>query len=97
MDGPIYVFFRVRLTEAWYQLSPTERDNLLAKIVELGKPYGVKRIINCNSRWSNERWAEFGVEEFPDIAAYHKYNTALEEAGWYRYIDSETMLGTAVS
>ena len=55
MDGPIYVFFRARLTEAWYQLSQTEREDLLAKIVELGMPFGLKRIVNCNSRWSNER------------------------------------------
>jgi hypothetical protein len=95
MDGPIYVFFRARPTEAWYQLSQTEKDNLFAKIDALGEPFGLKRVVNCNSRWSNERWVTFGVEEFPDIAAYQKYNSALEQADWYRYIDSETMLGTA--
>ena len=29
------------------------------------------------------------------MATYQKYITAVEEAGWYRYVDSETMLGTA--
>jgi hypothetical protein len=97
MDGPIYVFFRGRFTEAWYQLSQTEKDNLLAKIDAQGKPFGLKRVLMCNSRWSNERWQVFGVEEFPDIATYQKYNIALEEADWFRYIDSETMLGTAMT
>ena len=40
MDGPIYVFSRVRFTEAWYQLSQTEKDNLLAENDSLGKQFG---------------------------------------------------------
>ena len=32
MEGPIYVFSRGRFTEAWYQLSQTEKDNLMTKI-----------------------------------------------------------------
>jgi hypothetical protein len=95
MNGPIYLFYRARPTDAWYQLSKTERDNLLAKIDAIGQQFGLKRVVNCNSRWSNERWFIFGVEEYPDLATYQNYSTALEEADWYRYVDSETMLGTA--
>jgi hypothetical protein len=95
MDGPIYVFFRARFTAAWYQLSQTEKDNLLAENDALGKQFGYKQLIMCNSRWSNERWYGFGVEEFPNMATFQKYNVALEESGWFRYVDSETMLGTA--
>jgi hypothetical protein len=95
MEGPIYVFSRFRPTEAWYQLSQAEKDNMLAKIDAMGKQFGLKRLLMCNSRWSNERWLGYGVEEFPDLATHQKYTTALEEADWFRYIESDTMLGTA--
>jgi hypothetical protein len=97
MDGTIYVFFRMRYTEAWYQLSQAERDNLFEKIEALGKSIGIQHVLYCNSRWSNERWLYCGVEAFPDMAAYRKYNMALEEIDWFRYVDSETNLGTALA
>ena len=95
MDGPIYVFFRFRWTAAWYQLSPTEQDALQAKIGDLGPRFGSTTFLIYKSSWSNERWFAFGVQEFPDVQSVQKYSAALEELGWLRYIDSETMLGTA--
>ena len=95
MEGPIYKFYRFRLTEAYYQLSQSERDNLEAKAEEFAKQFGIKQIIFCNSSWSNERWSAFGLEEFPDMATVQRHNAALLEADWFRYIETETMLGTA--
>lgn len=96
MNGPIYKFFRVRWTAAWYHLSQAERDAMLAKIGDLGKQYGVKQMLVCNSSWSNEGWSGFGVEEYPDMDTLYKHNAALLEAEWFQYFDSETMLGTAL-
>ena len=96
MEGPIYKFYRVRWTEAYYQLSQTERDSLLAKIGEMGKQFGVKLVVLCDSAWSNERWTAFGVEEFPDMATVQKHNAALAKVDRFCYIECETMLGTAV-
>lgn len=93
--GPIYKFFRVRMTEAFYQLSPAERQAMLEKIEEIGNQGGVKRVILCQSSWSNEQWDVFGVEEFADIEAVQQHQTALGAVDWLRYIESETMLGTA--
>jgi hypothetical protein len=95
MAGPIYKFYRVRLTEAFYQLSPAERQALLEKIEEIGKQGGVKPLVFCNSSWSNEQWDAFGVEEFPDLAAIQAHKAALDAVDWFRYIQAETMLGTA--
>jgi hypothetical protein len=97
MEGPVYKFFRVRFTEAWYQLSQAEKDNLMAKVEELGNQFGIKRPVLCNSSWSNERWDGFGVEEFPDMASVQKHNAGLAEINWFRYIDCETMLGNAMA
>jgi hypothetical protein len=95
MAGPIYKFFRARPTEAFYQLSPAERQAMLAKIEEIGKQAGVKVLVQCQSSWSNEEWDAFGVEEFADLEAVRKHKAALDAVDWFRYIKSESMLGTA--
>lgn len=38
-----------------------------------------------------------GLEEFPDMQAVANYNAALLALGLFRYVDSETMLGTAAA
>lgn len=95
MAGPIYKFFRVRPTEAFYQLSPAERQAMLEKIDQIGKQGGVKSIVLCDSGWNNEEWTAFGVEEFADIEAVQKHRAELDAVDWFRYLESETMLGTA--
>ena len=95
MNGPIYKFFRLRPTTAWYQLSKAEQDAVMAKIGDLEKQFGVKVLQVCNSSWSNERWTAFGVEEYPDVESVRKHDAAIRELGWFRYVDAETMLGTA--
>ena len=57
--------------------------------------FGIKQTVLCNTAWSNERWLVFGVEEFPDMDSVQKHNAAQHELDWFRYVDSETMLGTA--
>jgi hypothetical protein len=95
MQGPIYKFYRARWTEAYYQLSQTERDALFAKHDALTKQVGVKQIAFCNCMWNDERWSAFGVEEFADLEAVQKFAAGLMEIDWLRYLESETMLGTA--
>ena len=53
-------------------------------------------MITCDSTWSSEKWWFWGVEEYPSIEAVQEYAKVLVEIGWLRYIDSETLLGTAV-
>ena len=97
MQGPIYKFYRLRATEAFYALTQAERDALLAKIGELQVQHGVKTIVTCNSSWHDERWMNFGLEEFPDMQTVVNYTAALLDLGLFRYVDSETMLGTAAT
>lgn len=97
MTGPIYKFYRVRPTEAYYQLDPTARQALLAKIESIGQETGAKSILQCSSSWSNECWMVFGVEEFADLEAVKRHQDALEAVDWFRYIESETMLGLRIN
>ena len=94
MNVPVFVFFRMRQTEAWYQLSKAEQDTLSANVENTMIRFGGKMTLLCHSSWSDERWEAFGVVEFPDVESVRQHNIALHELNWFRYIDSETMLGT---
>jgi hypothetical protein len=94
MAGPIYKLFMTRPTEAWYQLTEKEQNDLMAKNRESLDKAGVKSIVTCNSTWSNEQWMLFGLEEYADMEAVQKHTADLLALNWFRYIDSFSLLGT---
>src|SRR5262245_21635739 len=96
MAGPIYKMFHARWTEAWYQLSQEQRDALFAKMEETGKRLGAKQVLICDSSWNSEKWLFWGVEEYPSMEALQEYSNCLVELNWFRYCDSEILLGSAV-
>jgi hypothetical protein len=93
MSKPIYKFWIMKLTEAWYQLTEEERQDHLTKIGEALREVGGKSIITCSPTWSSEGWTACGVEEFPDIEAVQKHTLALSELGHFRYMDGQSVLG----
>ena len=96
MAQPIYKMWRAGAKEAWYQLSKEQQDALFAKVADAMKSVGGKSMVYGNSSWHSEQWLYFGVEEFPSIEAVQEYNRCLMELDWFRYIDSDIILGTAV-
>jgi hypothetical protein len=94
MEGPLYKFFRVRATEAWYALSPAQRNDLLAKDAAIQQQLGIKNLVTCDASWSNERWTAYGVHEYPDMDAVLKHNAGMQAIELFHYLESETMLGT---
>ena len=94
MSGPVYKCWRMRSAEAWYQLSQIERDALLAKVLAALDEVGGKSVVMCDSRWAEEEWGYWGVEEFPDVQAVQRHTQLLHDLNWFRYIESESMLGT---
>ena len=94
MAGPIYKMFRAGVKEAWYQLSKEDQDALFAKIQDAMKSVGGKSMLVCNSSWNSEQWLFWGVEEFPSLEAVQEYSRCLEELNWFRYVDSEVLLGS---
>jgi hypothetical protein len=81
-------------TEAWYQLSKEEQDDLWAKVMEVEKRAGSKWHILCNSRWADEEIYDWGVIEYPDMEAYQEKVKELEKLDWWRYFSAKTILGT---
>ena len=94
MSGSIHKVWLARPTEAWYQLSVDQQQALLAELTELGARLGGKEILFCFSGWSSEQWTYFGVEEYPNIEAVQALADAHLKMGWYRYLESMTILGT---
>lgn len=94
MAGPIYKLYLGRRTEAAHQLTEQETLRIYADLERIFKEVGGKSIIHCRSNWSSERWRFFGIEEFPDIEAVQRYEEAARKMGWYRYVDSMSILGT---
>ena len=97
MAEAIYKLYLVKGNDAWYQLSPEERDRLTARVGESFESVGGKLIITCDTSWSSEPWMFFGVEEYPDIEAAQKHAQNLGEMDWFRYVESMSVLGTKAS
>jgi hypothetical protein len=96
MAEPIYKMYRVGAKDAWYQLSKEEQDAMFAKVDEARQSVGGKVILYCNSAWDSEKWLIWGVEEFPSLEAVQEFARCLMDLNWFRYVDSEILLGTAV-
>lgn len=95
MPQPLYLLVIAKgLTEAGYQLSKQEFDDLWAKVEEIDARAGGKWLIACDSRWADEDTFDWGVIEYPDLDAYQKKVKELEDLQWWRYFSSKTILGT---
>lgn len=96
MAQPIYKMFRVGIKEPWYALSKEQQDALLARVTEARQSVGGKVVVACNSDWASEKWTFWGVEEFPSIEAVQEFARCLSEMNWFRYCESDILLGTAM-
>ena len=94
MAQPIYKLWVAKWSEAWYQLSEDEQQQLIAKENAALEQVGGKQLVLCNSQWASEQWPFWGVEQFPDIEALQKHTELLAEINWLRYLESRTILGT---
>lgn len=91
---PVVKLFQVRAHEAYYQLDEAARTQLLARVDAAREAVGGKLILLCHSRWHDQRWDDWGVEEYPSVEAVQEEARLLAEIDWYQYSDSVTMLGT---
>ena len=96
MSERIYKHYQMKAREPWYQLSEAEQRQLLGRIEEALEQVGGRSVLVCFSAWSNEQVEYWGVEEYPDLAAVQSLAQIHEEIGWYRYVESTSILGTAL-
>ena len=94
MSQPIYKMFMFRNTEAYYQASEEERNDVLGKLDAAFQKVGGKRLVWCNSYWCADQWQVFGVEVFPNIEAVQQYSQTMSELNLSRYVESVSLLGT---
>ena len=94
MTQPIYKFWRMRPTEAWYQLSQEEKDSLMGKLSAVFDEVDAEDLVQCTSLWASEEWMYFGIHKYPDLEALQKHYKSLQELNWTRYMESETMIGS---
>ncbi|MFT3892158.1 MAG: hypothetical protein QM730_11035 [Anaerolineales bacterium] len=96
MSTPVYKMFKARMREAWYQLSKEQQEVLETKMDEMVAKLGIQRVVVCNSNWYSEQWTFWGVEVFPSIEVVQEYANFLDQLDWFRFCESEMMLGTHV-
>ena len=81
-------------TEAWYQLSKQEQDDLWERVQDVDRRAGAVWRIVCDSRWADESLLDWGVIEYPDFDSYRQKVAELEKLNWWRYWSGRTILGT---
>ena len=67
MNKPIYKLYLIRPSASWYSRSKAEQDALFVKVRNSLEKVNGKTVLTCNSRWSSEEWAAFGLEEIPGL------------------------------
>jgi hypothetical protein len=93
---PIYKLWLMNYQQAWYNLDEAKQQDLGGKISNCLAQNGAKSLLTAVSLWADEKWAAFGIEEFPDIEAVMKHSQALNELQWCRYIKCRSSLGTLI-
>jgi len=92
---PIIRLMFAKIKEAFYNLSEEEKTEYMRKDRENYDELGMKLLMICDCRWSNEEWDFVGIEEWPTIEALEKRGKfEKEELAVYRYVESKTYLGT---
>jgi hypothetical protein len=95
MSKKIYKLCLIRgYTEAYYQLSEEEKKQLWDHVTNAIEKAGAKMATPYyNCRWSNDKYLTFFTMEYPSVEAAMMDTAGVEEAGLFRYIVSETILG----
>src|ERR1051326_515542 len=81
-------------TQAYYKLSEEERKNLWKRGHKIVEKSGAKLVAPYYScRWSTDKYMRFYVMEYPDVEAAIADTANIDEVEFFRYIESETILG----
>jgi hypothetical protein len=95
MSEPIISVWMSRPLPGLSALPQAEQNRIMGQLEQTLADVGGKRIVSCRSEWSSERWLYFGAEVYPDAQALMKFKRQLADMGWYNYLDSQILLGTA--
>jgi hypothetical protein len=77
-------------------LSAAQKKELTDKEAAASKRVGAVNLLYCDSTWANEAYIGWGVTQFPDVAARIQSTREMLQFGWFRVLDSFSILGTAM-
>lgn len=93
---PVYRVFLSRPSPLSYGLPPEEHEEMLRRTQEAAQVAGSKPVLSAYTRWNNEEWEYFGVEQFASAEDALRYTQYLSVSSWYRYTISRSFLGDLV-
>ena len=95
MSQKIYKLCLIKgYTEAYYQLSKDEKNQLWEKVFKAIEKSGAKMATPYyDCRWANDKYRSFFTMEYPNIEAAMADTAGVEKAELFRYMMSETLLG----
>ena len=71
MSTPIFLLVLGEgFTEAWYQLSKQEQDDLWAQVQDVDRRAGAVWHILCDSRWADESLFDWARDRVPGLDSY---------------------------
>jgi len=89
----IYKVWLMNYSPAWYALGKSAQDELMGKVAESLDKAGGRVLLIATSLWADEKWAAWGIEEYPNIEATIQHAQTIGEYNWFRYIKTWTTLG----
>lgn len=93
---PIYRVFLSRPSPLSYGLPADDHEEMLRRTHEAAQVAGAKPVLSAYTRWNNEEWEYFGVEQFASAEDALRYTQYLSVSSWYRYTVSRSFLGDPV-
>ena len=97
MSKTIYKLCLIRgYTEAYYQLSEKEQNELWDEVGKAIKAAGAEMLgpyYDC--KWSNDKFDSWFTMKYPNIESAIADTDGVRKAGLFRYMLSETILGIA--
>jgi len=89
----IYKAWLMNYRPAWYALSKSAQDEMMGKVGESLHKVGGRVLLIAAALWADEKWAAWGVEEYPNIEAVIQHAQTIGDYNWFRYTKSWTTLG----
>jgi hypothetical protein len=97
MTQKVYKFWRIkRWTELWNQLPEEERREIFGQVAKNLEAVGGEWFLRCRSYWANDAYLSWGINVYPSLEAALEDGENLRKMGWWRYVESESILGVAL-
>lgn len=96
-ENPIYKLWLIKNNPAAAQMEgrPKGLEALMwARHNALYEEYKSQVMLYCNTNWCDETYSGFGISVYPNIEANMRIMEGLNELGWPRYLECNTLLGT---